>query len=323
MTDLITPPAQQIITAPGIYKGLPNEVYHDSQGVSNSGLGLLLPPNCPKLYWYQKLSGKYVRPEAKDKKIGSALHTLTLEPDTFNDRFIYEDFEPIHVDELTQLNVLQAKLGKEAGKFEYDMLKAKVETQKLRRKKRDAEFLERCAGKEVLSRKEYDIVSTMAESVRSHAIWKEMIGDKKGCVEDSIAWTDPETGVLLRTRPDYYNDELIVDVKTSKDNSPWAFARSVLEYGYHRQGAMACDGLTNLYGRVYDDVLLFVVSKTAPYFVRCYVIDAASLERGRVEYKQGAMIYKQAVESGVWESYPEIIEDISLPKYAFRSFEDE
>src|SRR5690606_25985267 len=81
-----------IIETPGLYKGISNEDYHRSPGISNSGIRLIL--DCPKIYYYRYLSGEYERKESADKKIGTAVHTLVLEPDTFFDRYLIVDAMP-------------------------------------------------------------------------------------------------------------------------------------------------------------------------------------------------------------------------------------
>ena len=279
-----------IITEPGIYKDLPNEVYHRSAGISNSGIGLLIPPNCPALYHYQYLSGEYERKENKAFDIGSAVHTLVLEPEKFDGQYACITDKP------------PVRRGAE-GQKKYD------------------EFMSQYEGKTVLSIEDFATAKAMADAVRKHAVFKEIHGT--GCVEDSIAWIDPESGVLLRTRPDFYNSRFILDVKTTKDIRPHVFQRSVFEYGYHRQGALACDGLSAATGINYDKVILFVVGKDKPHFVRAYILTQQALERGRAEYKLGARCYAHCMKTGIWPGYAEIIEDIDLPVWAFNQEIDE
>jgi len=271
-----------MINAPGIYKDLPNELYHKSSGISNSGLGLLIPPNCPKMYWYKYLSGQYERKESDEFVIGSAVHTLCLEPEKFDSMY----YTMPKVDRRTT-----------AGREEY----ARMELQN--------------AGMQALNIEQMAQVKSMSDAVTSHAMFKKLHG--KGCVEDSIAWIDAESGALLRTRPDFYNEFLILDVKTTKDVRAHSFSRSIYDYGYHRQGAMACDGLTTITGTNYDKVVLFVVSKEPPYLVKAYVLTEAALEKGREEYKIGAKIYQQCLEANEWPGYEEIIEDVDLPYWAY------
>jgi PDDEXK-like domain of unknown function (DUF3799) len=271
-----------VITYPGIYKDLSNEDYHKSKGISNSGIGLLIPPNCPKMYWYKYLSGEYEQKRSDDFVVGSAVHTLCLEPEKFESLY----YVMPKIDRRTT-----------SGKEEW----SRIELQN--------------AGMQPLTPELYEQVNKMASEVTSHAMFKKLHG--KGCVEDSIAWIDEESGALLRSRPDFYNEYLILDVKTTKDVRAHGFSRSIHDFGYHRQGAMACDGLSKITGTKYDKVVLFVVSKEPPYLVKAYVLTESALNKGREEYKIGAKIYQECLENGYWPGYDEIIEDIDLPHWTY------
>lgn len=279
-----------IIDKPGIYKNLPNELYHKSIGLSNSQMDYLLPPYCPKMYWYHELSGKVARKETSAFDIGSAVHTLVFEPDEFKKRFYCVQEVP--------------KKTTTLGKAAYEAM------------------LQKAAGRIILDKAEQDQAYWMAGNVTSHAMWKSVKGSESGCVEDSLAWIDAESGILLRSRPDFYTDEIIIDLKTTKDSSPYAFQKAVTDYSYHRQGALAIDGLSILKERAYAYVILFVVDKNPPHFVRCYVLKDNAINQGRYEYKYAAYQYKECLHSGSWSSFPEIIEDLDIPSWAYRSFEN-
>lgn len=279
-----------IITEPGIYKNIPNEIYHASNGISNSQMSYLLPPYCPKMFWFHELSGKIKKRSTDSFDLGNAVHTLVFEPDEFKKRFYC-------VQEIPKRNTILGKVAFEA--------------------------MEKSAsGRTILDKQEQEIVNSMAENVTSHAVWKS-IGNKSGCIEDSLAWIDPDSGVLLRSRPDFYNEDIIIDLKTTKDNSHWNFQKSVVDYSYHRQGAIATDGLETLTKRTYKNVILFVVSKEPPHFVRCYVLNDNAINQGRYEYKYAASEYKKCMETGSWNSFPEVIEDLDIPSWAYRNFEQQ
>ena len=277
-----------IIQAPGLYKGLSNEDYHASKGISNSQMNYLLPPYSPKQFWYQCLSGKVKHEDKTHFNLGTAVHTLAFEPETFKDRFYT-------VVEVPKRN---STLGKAAF----------------------AAMERTAAGRLILDRAEQEEVFEMAASITSHAVWKS-INIKGGNIEDSIAWL--ESGTLLRSRPDFYNEEIIVDLKTTKDSSPHSFQRAVTDYAYNRQAALAIDGLTELTGRTYKNVVLFVVDKNPPYPVRCYVLTETAIEQGRYEYKYAAETYRNCVENNQWPDHPQIIEDMDIPSWAYRSFSNE
>jgi hypothetical protein len=275
-----------MIICPGIYADIPNAVYHASPGVSSSGISALIAPNCPKNYWYKYLSGECPYETNDSFLLGTVVHTLALEPETFDSRFLVAN---VPSKRLKSYESLMAQLLKDAK------------------------------GREIVCPKIVEEASKMADALTSHKLFKTL---GKGNVEHSLAWIDEESGALLRSRPDYYNENIILDIKTSRALDPASFSSSVFRYGYHRQAAMACDGLTKLTGKQYDTVILFVVSKEPPYLVRSYVIGTESLEIGRQQYKAGAKLYQRCLTENNWPGYPEIVEDIELPRWAFYEIEE-
>ncbi len=280
-----------IIEQPGIYKNLSNEDYHHSKGLSNSKMQYLLPPYCPKMFWYQELSGKVQRKETAAFDLGTAVHTLVFEPDEFTKRFYCVQEVPKRTSNL--------------GKAAFEAMETKA------------------AGRIVLDKEDRETVSWMAANITAHDKWKTYKGSKSGCIEDSLAWVDPDSGVLLRSRPDFYDDEIIIDLKTTKDSSPEGFKKAVVEYSYHRQGALSCDGLTELTNRTYNNVILFVVGKEEPHFVRSYVLTDNAISQGKYEYKYAAHKYAECTLTNTWAGFPEVIEDLDIPQWAYRSFEND
>lgn len=280
-----------IITTPGLYKNLTLDEYHNSDGISNSGIRDIIYPNCPKNYWYKHLSGDYIKPESKSLLIGSAVHTLVLEPSEFDKRYCTYPL----VDRRT-------KEGKAA--FEKAM--------------------ENAEGKQMLSTEQYEYCLLMAESLKNHSVYKQYIDLESGGVEHSIAWIDEDSGALLRSRPDYYNKNVIIDIKTSRDVSTAGFGRSFHLYGYHSQAAMAIDGLREATGRNYTKVILLVVSTEAPFLVKSYIVSEEAIVRGRQEYKSGAKTYQICLDMDVWPGYDEEPEELHVPSWVTNShFEGE
>ena len=280
-----------LITAEGVYPNTSNEDYHASPGLSNSKMGLLLPPSCPANFKYNE---SQPHEDTDAFSLGSAVHTMCFEPDEFSKRF----YTVVEVPKRT------SNLGK--ASHEQMLLKA--------------------GNRLIIDKKDSEIVKGMTSNVVNHAVWRKLMakvkdeGDKP-CIEYSLAWIDPDSGVLLRSRPDFFTQNIIIDLKTTKDSSPLAFSKAVVDYAYHRQGALTCDGLKHLTGRHYDQVVLFVVDKNPPHPVRCYVLKQSALDQGRYEYKYAAGVYAECVKTQTWHGYPEVIEDLDIPAWAYRSFE--
>jgi hypothetical protein len=266
----------------GIYANIDIEEYHAEEGISSSGITLIL--DCPKRYHHEFLAPKPpVDPreakKQKDKyKLGRALHMLALEPGRFNSTFYVMDEE---------VN-LTTKAGKEAY----------------------AAAEEAAKGRDIIRAGDWEEIQAMSEAVSDHAVWERVRGGK---VEHSIYWEGGIYGTRLRSRPDIFTDELCIDIKTT--DSIANFKRSMAAYGYHRQAAMQIDGLHAIDGKT-RTFAFFVVEKKAPYLTACFAIDVVSLEQGRQEYQDGATIYTECLDKGVWPGYPEEFQLIALPAYA-------
>ena len=68
---------------PGIWRDVPSEVYHRGPGISKSGLDLI--DTSGALYWTVKQNP---REATEAMALGTILHALVLEPDTFDQRYI-------------------------------------------------------------------------------------------------------------------------------------------------------------------------------------------------------------------------------------------
>ena len=92
----------------------------------------------------------------------------------------------------------------------------------------------------------------------------------------SLFWTDPETGLKLKTRPDICKRKknVIVNVKTIEDGSPEQFSRDLVKYDYPIQACIEMRGCiaTGLMP-VVDNYLWLVCEKSKPYNATIYEFD--------------------------------------------------
>lgn len=258
----------------GIYSNIDIEEYHCEEGISSSGISLIL--DCPKRYWHEYRSGRPKEPSLKFD-IGRALHMLVLEQDKFlqNFYFMEEDLD------------LRTKAGKESY----------------------AEYERIAHGRTLIRAKDAEDIRGMGNSLVNHELSSKF---KEGKVEQSIYWDGGIYGTRLRTRPDFYNDDIIIDLKTTE--SIKSFEKSIFQYGYHRQAAMqidgleACDGKRRMFG-------LFVVEKKAPYLTACFTLDEAVIQKGREEYLDAASTYHECLKYDNWPGYDEKFTLVKLPKW--------
>lgn len=265
----------------GIFENISNEDYHASEGISNTAISLIL--DCPARYYHQYLSEKKIKKETTALTVGSLIHALVLEPHLVDSKFT---IVPKDVD---------IRLSSKKGKTNFELLSL--------------------AGLPLIKFKDYIECKSIADAVRQHRDFEGSFLNAK--IENSFFSTD-EDGVALKCRPDFYNDFMLCDLKTTVNCDPREFEKTIMSYGYHRQAAINLDIATKLTGRFYDSFLFVVVEKKPPYLCEFFLIGDESIDQGRKEYKTGIEIYKKCLSENKWPSYGKgIINQINLPAWYF------
>jgi hypothetical protein len=273
---------------PGIYENFDIDTYHASGGITNSGISLMR--DCPARYYYEyhvkpTLLTEDEKKTLRDKfKMGRYVHTLLLEPEKF-DKLYYVMTESV-------------KLNTTVGKNIYNAA------------------LEIAGNREVIRFEDFVTVKGMVDSARKHSLWGKLSNPK---IENSLFWNDGLFNTPLRARPDVYDDKIIIDIKTT--SSIKDFARSIYNFGYHRQGAMQIDGIKKLTGK--DRIFgIFAIENKEPYLTATFELHYDDICQGRREYLETATQYSECLAANEWPGYPEDFQEIRLPAYT-RTTEDE
>lgn len=180
------------------------------------------------------------------------------------------------------------------------------------------------AGKTPLLAKEYAQVRAMADAILEHPVAGELFTRNDTVMEQSLYWTDEQTGVACRARPDLaVNDwSLIVDYKTTVSADPREFAKSIAKYGYHQQQAWYCEAVETLTG-IRPEFVFVCQEKTPPYEVSLIQLDADAVRIGGRLNEDARSIYAACMDSGVWPSYPTSVQVVGLPAWALRQADQE
>lgn len=189
---------------------------------------------------------------------------------------------------------------------------------KAARELRDASEAE---GHIALSVDEYAEFVAMRSALHGHPTIGHLFDPGRGKAEQSLFWTDPQTGVPCRARIDWMPNVakgrrlVVVDYKTTKSAEPGEFARSAATFGYAQQADFYMRGLKAL-GIERDPAFIFVAQETeAPYLVSVVQIAADDLNLAHQLNGRALWTFKQCSESGVWPGYPEQVVTIDLPTY--------
>ncbi|MCK5132723.1 MAG: PD-(D/E)XK nuclease-like domain-containing protein [Candidatus Sabulitectum sp.] len=294
---------------PGRYQDVPEDVYHQSAGISKSMLSKM---DCPvKLLAPPK-------PPTPAMIVGSAVHHAILEPDKFNKLYAKPLQLPTDiqvVDTVAEMKDILKQMGIKATGAKaalMDTLKAAdgslIFLSDLKAEQESANI-----GKIVITDEAYDKALRMRDSVHSHPQASELLGMCKH-FEESHYWIDERTGELCKARTDAFaSDNCIIDLKKVANASPWGFSKALWDYKYHWQDAWYSRGTKA------DNFFFICVEDDGPSFVtEVYCLTERDKCQGQREVDAALDKYMVCRDLDDWPSYNDNdrINMIELPRYA-------
>lgn len=265
---------------PGILTDLPAADYHALPGASASRLRVIWKQSPAHLRAEMDTPGE----TTAAMMLGTLAHALILEPQ-----------KP-----LPKLAVAPEKFDVKGGRntTEYKTWKAAAVA----------------AGEIIVSIKEHATLHGMAAAVAAHPTASVILA--RGQSEVTLKANDRANGVPIRARLDFIPDgvEFLVDVKTTCDASPRAFAKKCWEEGYHIQAALYLDLFNALTGEARTGFKFIAVESSAPYLVAVYTMSPDFLQRGRADLYDVLATFGQCMKTGVWPGYSD--SEINAPKWA-------
>lgn len=273
----------------GVIAGMSNEDYHASAGISNSMLSELA--RSPAHFHALHLApDRPARIATPSMMAGTLAHCAILEPGALRERYA---MRPADLD-------LRTVAGKEWAKLN--------------------------AGREIISAAQYETATEQREAV--FAVDELAAILNYGEPELSAFWTDEDTGLPCRCRPDWMqpNEDgtvTLLDVKTTTDASPEEFARTVAKYGYHRQAWHYSRGFERASGKRVRRFVFAVVTNAYPFLAAAYVLDEETEAQACEEVTELLALYASCKKSNTWPAYGSGCNVIGLPSWARRSTEIE
>lgn len=178
-----------------------------------------------------------------------------------------------------------------------------------------AEFQSANEGKTLIAEEDFVTITEINDSVRNHptaGLWL-----SNGVSEQTAIWQDEETGIMCKCRLDRNPlNGVLLDLKTTEDASEYAFARSVQNYGYARQGAFYTEGVSKATGEKHDAFAFIAVEKKAPYRCEVYVLAPEYLSWGWTQVHRLLRTEKECRDKNHWPNYQVAgAQDLLLPGY--------
>jgi exodeoxyribonuclease VIII len=177
-----------------------------------------------------------------------------------------------------------------------------------------AALMEANRGKETVSFEIFQQASIAAGYVRMHPEFEPFTKTPQ-LIEKRIDFY--VNGFACRSKLDMVcpEQQVIWDVKTTQDASPGAFARSIADYGYHRQAAFYIEACQQEFGSVFR-FLFIAIQKTEPWECGVYELGHDDLAKGYFEIQSLLDEYRKRKISNNWEQvWSTGIVPVSLPKY--------
>lgn len=132
---------------------------------------------------------------------------------------------------------------------------------------------------------------------RDNDYYEEFQKDPK--IEYCIIWTDPDTGIKCKCKIDLFTDDILLDLKTTKDDTEHAYWSSFARYRTHCQFAMYRDALFELDGQKRECVV-GRLEKTPPYDTIFSALRIEVVLGGQRRYKKLLRDLAECLETDKW-----------------------
>jgi hypothetical protein len=235
----------------GIYDNISIEDYHNNTTHLSSTQLKIAKRSLKEFDWTR--SGKIVNESKPHFDFGNAFELALVDPTGFSERVaIAQDLEWVRAAMDSKADVKSPR-----STNVYKALREEFEAQN--------------KGKYRIDDVDYEKVKCMLESCYQDKIIQGLIRNIE--CQLSLFWTDDQTGLKLKTRPDICKRKknIVVNIKTIEDGSPKAFSRDLAKYDYPLQACLEMTGCvaSGLMPSV-DNYFWLVVEKVAPFNATIY-----------------------------------------------------
>lgn len=247
--------------------------------------------DCPARFKHKYIDG-YKGDQKDFLNIGNAVHTLALEPELFKATYY----------------ILPEDIKRDARTKAYQ------------------EHLEAAGDKTIIREQDLGNIKGMAKALASNKKAR-VLFEAEGDIEASIFWTDKETGLKLRCRPDFMrHDGLIVDLKTTHSAKPDVFRKLAYDKAYDISVALTAEGYFALKDFMPSDYAFSIVETSAPHLIEAYSTfspfddDLTYLHVGQTRLKDVLYRLADCIDRNVWPGYSDRILPLSIPPYKAKEF---
>jgi PDDEXK-like domain of unknown function (DUF3799) len=250
-----------------LIEGVSYQTYADSDGINASGLKDILRSPA---HFYEHRFNRVEEKETPALLFGKLLHYAVLEPTLFKQKYVVQP----KFDRRT-------KIGKDG--YEKWMVELKPDA--------------------IIVPEDYvEKLVKMSDKIIHHPKASKLLAT--GVRETTLWWTDPVTGEVCKSRPDFVSEKFgIIDLKTTTDARYEAFQYQIRKLQYHVQAAHYLYG-ARCTGVCRSDAFTFIaIEKDPPYEMAVWPAGASILAHGEREREKAMAKFAQCKKTKVWPGY--------------------
>lgn len=242
----------------GVYNDLSIEDYHSNKTHISATQIKYARQSIKHFHYY--ISGKLPREEKSHFDFGNAFELALLAPNEYLQRVAISPDAEL-VSEI--MSDGKTKTARNTNRYKEGMKK----------------FLDQNKGKYIIADsgpESFETIEEMLSSCYQDKIIQGLIKNTE--YQLSLFWTDPQTGLQLKTRPDFCKRKksVIVNLKTTLNGSPEAFSKDLAKYGYPLQACVEIRGcIASGIMEEVDSYFWLVVEKVPPYNATIYEFDVS------------------------------------------------
>lgn len=279
------------ISAPGVYDGISNAVYHGQLTPTPSisaSMAVTIMDDCPRKLWHGcYLNSDFEREEKKTFDLGTAGHLALLEPAEWKARIVVVD--------------------------------ADAWTTKIARTARDDAY---AAGKTPLLPKNVEQIDGLRAAVLADPIAGPAF--TRGPSEQTIVCRDRQTGVYLKCRPDKRAPDWswIADLKCTTSANPRDLRAKAFESAWFQRVPWYFDVVQGATG-IRPAEYFFIVAEVKPPHLVTVCRFAPRVGDNPAEVAWGSRMNRKAIDlfaecvaANKWPGYTDRVVDLKFPTYA-------
>lgn len=258
------------------------DTYHgdccDGFSVSGSGLVKLENTSPAHFWWHSYLNPQRPEVDTTALKFGRAAHAIILGEPEFAKYFIVSPYDDFKT--------------KEARQWREQQMRTVVRPQQM------------------------DMIRAMAKSILQTPLIKNAFIDGKP--EQSLIWKDAETGIWLKSRPDWLPNSIpfVPNYKTTKSARPDDWRKDAFKLGYHQGAALCLEGIKQVLGWASPSYYFVVQEKEAPYVALPITMRDTDIEWGALLNRRNLRRLSDCLMAGKWPAYAEGAVEVSMPEWS-------